>query len=104
MAFAGETSDSYSALQHNPEKTITQLIISRLRILDRTIQTDLERWAKETVEGVKKIRAEIETTIGPLSIIGHGETRYGALPTIGHPDYVAKTEVASMISSMLRTG
>ncbi len=24
-----------------------------------------------------------------MSIVGHGETRYGALPTSGHPDYVA---------------
>jgi hypothetical protein len=74
-----------------PEKRIAQLIISRLNLIDKGIQMDLELLAKKTIEGLKEIRADIDRALGPLSIIGRGESRYGALPTCGYPDYVALT-------------
>ncbi len=72
-------------------KKIAQLILSRLNLMDKGIQMDLELLAEKTLEGLKEIRAGIDRVLGPLTIIGRGESRYGALPTCGYPDYVALT-------------
>lgn len=72
-----------------PEKKIVQLISSRFNLIEKGIQLDLELLAKKTIEGLREIRTEVDSALGPLTIIGRGETRYGALPTCGFPDYVA---------------
>ncbi len=77
--------------RRTPEKRIVQLIMLRLNLMDKGIQMDLEVLAKKTLEGLKGIRKEIHQALGPLAIIGRGESRYGALPTCGYPDYIALT-------------
>jgi len=72
-------------------KRIAQLILSRLNLVDIGIRMDLELLAEKTIEGLKEIRADIDSALGPLTIVGRGESRYGALPTCGYPDYVALT-------------
>src|SRR6266480_3440495 len=72
-------------------KRIAQLILLRLNLIDRGMQMDLELLAEKTLDGLKEIRADIDRALGPLTIIGRGESRYGALPTCGYPDYVALT-------------
>lgn len=74
-----------------PEKRIAQLITSRLNLMDIQLQMDLEALAKKTLDGLKEIRKDIDQALGPLTIVGRGESRYGALPTCGYPDYVALT-------------
>jgi hypothetical protein len=71
-----------------PEKRIAQLVMSRLNLVEKGIQLDLELLAKKTIEGLREIKPEIERALGPLTVIGRGESRYGALPTCGYPDYV----------------
>jgi hypothetical protein len=74
-----------------PEKGIAQLVASRLKVTEKAIQLDLELLAKRTIEGLREIRGQIDQALGPLAIVGRGESRYGALPTSGYPDYVALT-------------
>jgi len=81
----GKTSERTSGMR------IARLILSRLNLMDKRIQMDLELLAEKTLEGLKEIRADIDRALGPLTIIGRGESRYGALPTCGYPDYVALT-------------
>lgn len=71
------------------ERRIAQLVMSRLNLVKKGIQLDLELLAKKTVEGLSRIKPEIERALGPLTVIGRGESHYGALPTCGYPDYVA---------------
>ena len=68
---------------------IAQLIMSGLNLMDKGIQMDLELLAKKTIEGLREIKPEIDLALGPMTVIGRGESRYGALPTCGYPDYVA---------------
>src|SRR3989441_1515716 len=97
LAFSGNDEDRESFEEDNlahrktPEKRIVQLIMSRLNLMDKGILMDLEILARKTLEGLKGIRTEIDQTLGPLTIIGRGESRYGTLPTCGYPDYVALT-------------
>src|SRR2546422_1968533 len=71
------------------ERKIVQLVMSRFNLVKKGIQQDLELLAKKTIEGIRKTKPEIERALGPLTVIGRGESRYGALPTCGYPDYVA---------------
>src|SRR2546425_1016452 len=88
----GKSLDEDSLVRRKtPEKRIVQLILSRLNLMDKGMQMDLEVLAKKTLEGLKGIRTEIDLALGPLTIIGRGESRYGALPTCGYPDFVALT-------------
>src|SRR2546425_9889316 len=73
----------------NVERRIAQLVMSRLNLVEKGIQLDLELLAKKTIEGLREIKPEIERALGPMTVIGRGESRYGALPTCGYPDYVA---------------
>ncbi len=97
LTFSGNVEDGKSLEEDNlvrrktPEKRIVQLILSRLNLMDKGMQMDLEILAKKTLEGLKGIRTEIGQALGPLTIVGRGESRYGALPTCGYPDYVALT-------------
>ena len=97
LAFSGtdERDESFGecSLVHRKTegKRIAQLILLRLNLIDRGMQMDLELLAEKTLEGLKEIRADIDRALGPLTIIGRGESRYGALPTCGYPDYVALT-------------
>src|SRR3989442_730970 len=97
LTFSGNDEGGKSLEEDNlvrrktPEKRIVQLILSRLNLMDKGMQMDLEILAKKTLEGLKGIRTEIDQALGPLTIIGRGESRYGALPTCGYPDYVALT-------------
>jgi len=63
--------------------------MSRFNLVKKGIQQDLELLAKKTIEGLREIKPEIERALDPLTVIGRGESRYGALPTCGYPDYVA---------------
>jgi len=97
LAFSGtdERDESFGegSLVHQKTegKRIAQLILSRLNLMDKGMQMDLEILAEKTLEGLKEIRADIYRALGLLTIIGRGESRYGALPTCGYPDYVALT-------------
>jgi hypothetical protein len=97
FAFSGtdeddESSGGNSAVRRKGQgKRIAQLIMSRLNLIDKGIQMDLELLAEKTLEGLREIRAGIDSALGPLTIIGRGESRYGALPTCGYPDYVSLT-------------
>ena len=79
------------ALRDILDRRISHLIRSRLSAIEKRIQLDLELLARETIDGLKEIKGEIDQALGPLTIIGRGESRYGALPTCGYPDYVALT-------------
>jgi len=52
----------------------------------------VRKLAKETFTGIEPIRASVEEAYHNIAIIGKGESRYGTLPTIGYPDFVALTE------------
>src|SRR3989449_3485298 len=88
----GKSLDEDSLVRRKtPEKRIVQIILSRLNLMDKGMQMDLEVLAKKTLEGLKGIRTEIDQALGPLTIVGRGESRYRTLPTCGYPDYVALT-------------
>ena len=94
LAFSGNDEgplEQDNLVRKTPEKRIAQLIMSRLNLMDKRMQEDLELLAKKTIEGLREIRADIDRALGPLTIIGRGESRYGTLPTCGYPDYVALT-------------
>jgi hypothetical protein len=98
LAFARGTQGSEGSFEvdnlspsKTPERGIAQLVASRLKATEKGIQLDLELLAKKTIEGLREIRGQIDQALGPLAIVGRGESRYGVLPTCGYPDYVALT-------------
>lgn len=110
LAFSGtdERDESFGegSLVHQKTegKRIAQLILSRLNLMDKGMQMDLEILAEKTLEGLKEIRADIYRALGLLTIIGRGESRYGALPTCGYPDYVALTSSKKPVLIEVKNG
>src|SRR2546426_2517135 len=66
LTFSGNDEGGKSLEEDNlvrrktPEKRIVQLILSRLNLMDKGMQMDLEVLAKKTLEGLKGIRTEID--------------------------------------------
>ena len=65
---------------------------AQIQQLPKNIEIEVRKLAKETFTGLDSIRASIEEAYHNIAIIGKGESRYGTLPTIGYPDFVALTE------------
>ncbi len=47
---------------------------------------------QNTLAGLEAIRGDVTDAYGNLTVVGHGESRYGLLPTMGYPDFVAQTK------------
>jgi len=47
---------------------------------------------QNTLAGLEAIRRDVTDAYGNLTVVGHGESRYGLLPTMGYPDFVAQTK------------
>ncbi len=62
---------------------------AELHNLPKSLKDDLRSLVKESLEGLSEIRPQIEEALGDLTVIGRGESRYGALLATGLPDYVA---------------
>lgn len=53
------------------------------------VDDEVRAMIRETTHGLERIRADVEREFGTISIIGRGETRYGASTAYGRPDFVA---------------
>lgn len=74
-------------------KRLEELLLRELQVelhdLPKNLKDDLRTLVKRSLEGLAEIRPQIEEALGELTVIGRGESRYGALLTTGLPDYVA---------------
>jgi hypothetical protein len=55
------------------------------------MENELKSVMRDTLVGLEAIRGDVTSAYGSLTVIGHGESRYGILPTMGYPDFVAQT-------------
>ncbi len=74
------------------EDLLLRELQAELHNLPKNLKEDLRNLVKKSLEGLGEIRSRIEEAVGELTVIGRGESRYGALLATGLPDYVALTD------------
>jgi len=73
------------------EELLLRELQTELHNLPKSLKDDLRNLVWKSLEGLAEIRPQIEEALGDLTVIGRGESRYGALLATGLPDYVALT-------------
>jgi len=74
------------------EKAELAELQTRIQELPKNLEDELKSVMRDTLTGLEAIRGDVTSAYGNLTVIGHGESRYGVLPTMGYPDFVAQTK------------
>jgi hypothetical protein len=74
------------------EKAELAELQSQIQQLPKNMEDELKNVMRDTLVGLEAIRGDVTSAYGSLTVIGHGESRYGILPTMGYPDFVAQTK------------
>src|SRR2546422_4786956 len=73
------------------ENTELTELQSQIQRLPKNMEDELKSVTQDTLAGLEAIRGDVTAAYGNLTVIGHGECKYGILPTMGYPDFVAQT-------------
>jgi hypothetical protein len=90
--------------QDTLEKAELGELQSQFQQLPKNMEDELKNVWKDTLAGLDAIRGDVTNAYGNLTVIGHGESRYGLLPTTGNPDWVARTNHRKPILIEVKNG
>ena len=86
---AGDVATRVSFSPDVPEQRKELTAEQLLESLGIVVDANVRRLLAESLAGLESIKPSIEREYGQVEILGKGETRYGASPTYGMPDFVA---------------